>query len=192
MASVIESGSHRNPQQYRLHVTPDPVFSDAGAKAVMDDIRAIKGLVPVPHDWWWLVLLAGLVATAIALYLWRRRKTAPVDELVPPLSAVEIALAALRRLREDSPPVEVFYTRLSDIVRRYLEDKFQLRAPERTTEEFLVEVSRDGALLPEHQTLLSAFLQESDLVKFARHRPGKDDMERVFGAAENFVRDTQI
>jgi hypothetical protein len=87
--------------------------------------------------------------------------------------------------------VEVFYTRLSDIVRRYLEGQWGLRAPERTTEEFLYEVSRDHALSVEHKELLGAFLQESDLVKFARLRPGADDKQRAFDAAEKFVRDTQ-
>ena len=87
-----------------------------------------------------------------------------------------MAIRALQRLREENPPVEEFYTRLSDIVRRYLEGQLGLRAPERTTEEFLYEVSRDHALSAEHKELLGAFLQESDLVKFARFRPGADDM----------------
>jgi hypothetical protein len=77
-------------------------------------------------------------------------------------------------------------------VRRYLEGQFGLRAPERTTEEFLYEVSGDGSLSPQHKELLGRFLQESDLVKFARHRPGKDDMDRVFGAAEEFVQETRM
>ena len=87
--------------------------------------------------------------------------------------------------------MEEFYTRLSDIVRHYLEGRFYLRAPERTTEEFLYEVSQDNALAQEHKDLLGAFLQESDLVKFARHHPEQSDMQRALEAAEKFVRDTQ-
>ena len=99
-------------------------------------------------------------------------------------------MAALQRLREENPPVDVFYTRLSDIVRRYLEDRFQLRAPERTTEEFLYETSRNGLLSAEHKELLGRFLQECDLVKFARLQPDDTDRQRAYDAAEKFVRET--
>jgi MYXO-CTERM domain-containing protein len=151
-----------------------------------NDIHDIKGVVPVPHSWWWL---AGLVLLLVLAFVWwrRRRRSSTVAAPVILPSPFELALAALRRLREDGPPVEQFYTRLSDIVRQYIESQFGLRAPERTTEEFLAE-----ATLPaQHMTLLSSFLQESDLVKFARLRPGNNDMERAFAAAEKFVRESQ-
>jgi hypothetical protein len=119
----------------------------------------------------------------MAFGLWKRRQPAAAAETAVQLTPVEIALAALQRLRQDNPPVEEFYVRLCDIVRHFIEDQFGLRAPERTTEEFLAE-----AKLPERQmTLLGAFLQEADLVKFARHRPGKADMERAFATAETFI-----
>ena len=156
---------------------------------MMQDIHDIKGLVPLPHSWWWLILIAA--AAAVAFWRWKRKRTTAATETVTPLSAYEIALQALQRLRDENPPVEVFYTQLSNIVRQYLEGQLGLRAPERTTEEFLYELSRDHALSPEHRELLAAFLQESDLVKFARFRPGAEDMKRAFDAAEKFVRDTQ-
>jgi hypothetical protein len=155
----------------------------------MQDIHDIKGLVPLPHGWWWLCLL--VLAAAVAFWLWKRRKSTTTTKIIPPLSAYEVALRALHQLREENPPVEQFYTRLSDIVRQYLEGQLGLRAPERTTEEFLYEVSRDHSLSMEHGELLGTFLQESDLVKFAKFLPGADDMDRAFGAAEKFVRDTQ-
>jgi Domain of unknown function (DUF4381) len=157
-----------------------------------NDIHDIKGLVPVPHGWWWLWLLLALVAAgAVALWLWKRRKPKIAIEAVAPLSAYEIAVRELQRLREENPPVEQFYMRLSDIVRHYLEGRFRLRAPERTTEEFLYEVSQNGALTQTHKDLLGAFLQESDLVKFARHRPESADMNRAYNAAGKFVEETR-
>ena len=157
-----------------------------------NDIRDIKGLVPLPHGWWWLwVLLAAAIVGALAFWLWKRRRPTIAPETVAPLSAYEMAMRALQQLREENPAVEEFYTRLSDIVRRYLETEFGLRAPERTTEEFLYEMSRDSVLMPEHKQLLGAFLQEADLVKFARFRPGEEDKGRAFDAAEKFVRETQ-
>jgi hypothetical protein len=158
----------------------------------MEDIRDIKGLVAVPHDWWWLWLLLVVVAiAALALWFWKRKQSSISTETVAPLSPYEIAMRALQQLREQNPGVEEFYTHLSDIVRAYLEGQLGLRAPERTTEEFLYEMSRDHALSAEHKELLGAFLEESDLVKFARFRPGDQDKQRAFGAAERFVQETQ-
>jgi hypothetical protein len=158
----------------------------------MEDIHDIKGLVPLPYNLWWLwVLLLMAVAAAVVFWLWKRRRPASAITAIPPPTPYEVAIRALQRLREENPPVEEFYTRLSDIVRQYLEGQLGLRAPERTTEEFLFEASRDHALSTEHKELLGAFLQESDLVKFARFRPGADDRQRAFDAAEKFVRDTQ-
>jgi hypothetical protein len=159
----------------------------------MEDIRDIKGLVPLPHGLWWLgLLLAVAAAAAVAFWLWKRRKPATPGAIRVPLTPFEVAARALRQLREENPPVDEFYTRLSDIVRRYLEGQLGLRAPERTTEEFLYETSRDHALSSEHRDLLAAFLQESDLVKFARFRPGEEDKQRAWAAAERFVRETGL
>jgi hypothetical protein len=154
-----------------------------------NDIRNIKGMVPVPHEWWWLwVLLAVVAAGAVALWLWKRRKITTTTETVAPPSPLEVALAALRRLREENLPVEVFYTRLSNIVRQYIEGRFGLRAPERTTEEFLAE----AALPEQHMKLLRPFLEECDLVKFAKFQPGEADRQRALAAAEKFVEESRL
>ena len=158
----------------------------------MEDIHDIKGLVPLPHNWWWLLLLlVPIVVMALAYWLWKRRQPTNTINALPPPTPYELAIRALQQLREENPPVEEFYTRLSDIVRHYLEGRFYLRAPEQTTEEFLYEVSQNNTLAQEHKDLLGAFLQESDLVKFARHHPEEADRQRALEAAEKFVRDTQ-
>lgn len=157
----------------------------------MEDIRDIKGLVPLPHGWWWVWLVLALVAVAVAWWLRKRQPSVVSPFVALPPTPYEVAIRELRRLREENPPVEEFYTRLSDIVRQYLEGQMGLRAPERTTEEFLFEVSRDRSLSPEHRESLGAFLQEADLVKFARFQPGTEDMKRALDAAEKFVHDSQ-
>ncbi len=158
------------------------------------DIRDIKGLVPLPGWPWWVWALMAVAVVLIGLLAWwlSRRKPA-AEQPIPPVlpTPYQIALRALEALWNDRPVVEVFYTKLSDIVRRYLEDRFALHAPERTTEEFLGEGSRNGALSVAHRQLLGEFLQEADLVKFARFRPGDADMKRAYDAAESFVRETK-
>ena len=161
------------------------------------EIRDIKGLVPLPGHWWlWLGLILAVTALGGLVYwFWRSHKRLPVVRATPPQSPYDRAVQSLRALLAESLMerglVDEFYTRLSDIVRHYLEGRFQLRAPELTTEEFLHEVARDASLRQEHKDLLGAFLQESDLVKFARLRPAELDMKRAFDAAEQFVHDTR-
>ena len=47
-----------------------------------------------------------------------------------------------------------------------------------------------GGLIAAHRDLLEAFLQQCDLVKFARHRPTHSDMEDAFASAKNFIEHT--
>lgn len=105
-----------------------------------------------------------------------------------------LALAALAQLQQQDligqQRIEAFYVRLSTILRRYIELRFGLRAPEQTTEEFLTSALATGGLIALHRDLLDTFLQHCDLVKFARHRPAPGDMEEAFESAKNFVEHT--
>ena len=136
--------------------------------------------------------LVGLVAVLLRLY--RRRAAAPGGG-PPSLPPHQVALAALQALLGrgwiEAEQVEPFYVELSAIVRRYLEGRFQLRAPERTTEEFLREAATAGALTPAHQALVGDFLGQSDLVKFARYRPTSDAMRAAHAAALRLVQETR-
>jgi hypothetical protein len=180
---------------------PDALVIVESLLAVKDgaeptEVRDIKGPVAVPRDYrplWWaaaaLVLLAALVFAAYGL-LNRRRQAA----VIPPRPAHEAALEALTRLRAarllESGRHEEYYVRLSAIVRTYLESRFQLRAPEMTTEEFLQAAQRSPQLLAEHRVSLARFLGEADLVKFARYLPSPEDAERAYSAARQFVEAT--
>ena len=95
-----------------------------------------------------------------------------------------------RRLTEAADRAQL-YVDLSAIVRTYIEGRFGLRAPEMTTEEFIYAVQRDSPLGPDHRQLLGQFLTECDLVKFARHVPELDAVERAYGAARSFVTETR-
>lgn len=161
------------------------------------DIRDIKGVEPVPADLR-PYYAAGTVLLLLALAIWLfrrwRRRPERAQAAAPPPPAHEIAAKALadlarRRLPHEGLFVE-HYTTLAAIVRTYVEQRFALRAPEMTTEEFLVTSARDARLAGAHRTLLGQFLRECDLVKFARHVPAVVDGERALAAAARFVAET--
>lgn len=159
-------------------------------------VSDIKGPVAVPRDyqplWWGLGGLALLAGAGVALFRFLNR--ARDARMVPPRPGHEVALEALARLAsarllEKGMHTE-YYVRLSGIVRAYLEARFQLRAPEMTTEEFLQAAQRNRLLPAEHRASLSQFLSEADLVKFARYVPANEDAERAYRAARQFVEST--
>ena len=87
--------------------------------------------------------------------------------------------------------MDVFFVRLSDIVRRYLEDHLGLRSPELTTEEFLDELSRSPDLVRSHSEIIDGFLKTSDLLKFAHVVPDAADVEDSIQIAQRFIEETR-
>lgn len=165
------------------------------------DVQAPRDIAPpVPLErrgvppWVWIALggLAGLLLLLAAWWLWRRRHHR--FPIWPPRPAHVLALEALQRLQRDDLiaqwRVEEFYVRLSGIVRRYIEWRFGVRAPEQTTEEFLEAIFTTGGLIATHRDLLAAFLQQCDLVKFAMHQPVSGDMQRALERARAFIEQT--
>jgi hypothetical protein len=160
------------------------------------DPRDIKPPRPVPRDWRPFVVVGAGLATLLALamlvrWLRRRPQAVPARPPVPADVRARQALAGLaaRGLLERGAFKE-YYAALSTIVRVYLEERFALRAPEMTTEEFLLATARNAELTRAQRGALGAFLRESDLVKFARHVPALADAERAFAAAGRFVDET--
>ena len=113
----------------------------------------------------------------------------------PVKSAYEIAMGRLTLLLEQPLPsgteADTFFVELSGIVREYLENRFQLSAPELTTEEFLDEASTSRDLSRPHQQLLRDFLRRADLVKFAGLQPRGEDVVQSLSAAEKFLAETR-
>jgi len=184
-------------------LTTDPLTITVTALVPADaDPSAIKDIAPpVPlvrrgiPPWGWIIasVLGGVGLLAGGWWWYRRWRRAAAVPLVQ-RPAHTLALAALEHLqRQDligQERIEAFYVRVSTILRRYVELRFGLRAPEQTTEEFLVSALATGGLIAAHRDLLEAFLRQCDLVKFARHRPTPSDMEETCESAKNFVEHT--
>ena len=111
-------------------------------------------------------------------------------------SAYDVAVAQLQSLEDKGPPeseaADAWFVALSAIVRRYLEQRYEIRAPELTTEEFLLVATARPELSTEHRALLTSFLERCDRVKFAGYRPDADESLATLKAARGFVEDTRV
>ncbi len=160
------------------------------------DIREVRPFPARYPRYLLLTVIAALLAAAIIAIIVRRLLGTSAEP--PPLPQPEPAhIRALRRLKDldhkgwiEKGMAEPFYVELSSILRQYLEDRFELRAPEQTTEEFIETASRDPQLTSQQRELVTAFMQQSDLVKFARHTPGPETMREAFAAGERLIRET--
>ena len=145
-----------------------------------------------PTHWAWYVAPPGaavvVVASILAIVWWRRRARKMVTIRMTPH---EWAYAQLQALIDDDlveqGRVREFYYRLSDIVRGFIELRYALHAPERTTDEFLAEMADSGALPAEDKAALGPFLEACDMVKFAKYRPAATEIEQTFNAAREFI-----
>jgi len=93
---------------------------------------------------------------------------------------------ALQLLAQPKP----FCIAVSDAARTYLEERFTFRAPERTTEEFLRELSASELLSKPQKESLGRFLESCDLVKFAKYEPGETELRELYGSAMRLVDET--
>ncbi len=176
-----------------LTVTVKSLLPEDLARLDVEDIIGPQDL-PRPRLralWYGLAATAALACLGwFALARRRRTRTAP-----PPRPAHEIAYEELRALVAQDLPghgrLKEFYQGVSGILRRYIENRFQLHAPERTTEEFLSELSQDTTLAPPHKELLRRFLTHCDLVKFAALVPDLQQVQETFDRCKAFIEETR-
>lgn len=140
--------------------------------------------------WPWIAGLGGGLAVALVGLIWwgRRPRKRP-----PPPPAHEVALERLRVLVDkklvESGQVEAFFVEITSIVRDYIEQAFDLKAPEQTTEEFLNNITVVPAVA-RHRAALEPFLTAADEVKFARVQPDPSRIQRTFDTAREFILQT--
>jgi hypothetical protein len=159
---------------------------------VTEDIRDIRGpkteltsSVVVP------ALIAAAILIAICAYLFGRRRSGGTP--ARQLTLLEQTLQSLDGTRPLMNPATAreFGSAASEVVRTYVEKRFNVVATQRTTEEFLASLlqgSNDS--LARHRPLLAEFLQQSDYLKFAGASLSFADLEALFNSARGFVVET--
>jgi hypothetical protein len=140
--------------------------------------------------------LAVLVLIAFVIYIIiRRRQHKPIFFKPKPKEPPHvIALRELDKIKAEklwqSNKVKQYYTRVTDVLRTYMEERYKMQAMEQTSEEIL-QALKSIQLPDELMDKLRELLSVSDLVKFAKYQPMTDDNEKALGTAHEFVDHTK-
>lgn len=212
LVQAFDSGAYRLPpflavcgkdtarsQQLSLTVIPVKV----GADEKIDDFSTIIGpWDPTLSDedvddgnpswlrWWWLIPLA----IAVAILTWwavrrlrtggsllpRKPETPPYDEAIESMHRLKA-----EKLWENGREKD-YYTRLTDILRRYLVRQYDIQAMEMTSREIMKALKENDRLRP-GRPQMRQILNLADFVKFAKVRPLPDDNVKAFGNAMEFL-----
>ena len=145
---------------------------------------------------WALSGLAVLALIAFVIYvIIRRRQHKPIFFKPKPKEPPHIiALRELDKIKTDklwqNNKVKLYYTRVTDVLRIYMEERYKIQAMEQTSDEILLTLQSmqlPGELMDKLRELLSV----SDLVKFAKYQPMTDDNEKALVTAQEFVDQTK-
>jgi len=200
-AFTFEFVDANNPQEKTYQLATEPIevevtslLGEDRAKLAIEDIEGVVEMPKKASLWWvWVLTVVGVMGAVAAVVLVRRKRAVRLIRIFKP--AHEIAYARLRALvKEDlikAGRIKEFYERISSILRHYVEHRFDLRAPERTTEEFLSELQHADVLGTEDKEYLAEFLQHCDLVKFAKHRPTSEQIQKTFDLVKQFIEKTK-
>lgn len=166
-------------------------------------IRDIKALYKAPvsiseiYPYILLTLFLALATWFLVYYYKRRKDNKPVFSRVKPEEPAHIiAIRELDRVKAEKlwqkQQTKEYYTRLTNIIRMYIERRFGIKAMEETTEEILHEFDSKIADKNINIIILKELLSLADLVKFAKEQPLPEENLNHLENAYVFVKETRI
>ena len=136
----------------------------------------------------WVIFCGGFLALVVlGLIGWwiRKRSRRPKPEQSPR----DRTLQELNRIggeMENLTPYQ-FSIRVSDILRRYVTEQYQLPVTRQTSVEFLSTLAKASPFSEDEKSLLEDFLNRCDLIKFARYDATIDASRLLLEEATRFV-----
>jgi hypothetical protein len=150
------------------------------------DIKDILEVKPVNTKYInWILAGLALISLLVIIYFLRKKKAVEqvvVKQVVSNLTPLQEALQSLDQLHAKglaNGEVKVFYTQLSDILRRYVYRKTNVATLEKTSGELMLQVKKFN-MPNEEFTLLAQAMRMGDAVKFAKFLPAAEDNEQSF------------
>lgn len=151
----------------------------------------LKKLLP------WLIgglLLAALVYLIVILL--KRRKVVTTEEVKPNIPPYELAISKLEKIRQEKlwqqSKHKEYHSELTDVLREYIEEVFEIPAMEMTSDEILTQLNFLRIEKKAVYQKLQQILHLADLIKFAKWNVGPDEHELSLNNAFVFVNETRI
>lgn len=183
-----------------LKVIPVPVDSMATihdyAGVVKPNTRIWDYLPDFIVDYWWIFIIVLLCAAGI--FVWMRyikgKKAIPLVPKKKPVPPYELAMQQLNRLKSEklceNGHEKEYYTRLTEILRIYLDKRFGINAMEMTSTQIMHHLQSNDDTKTS-ALVMKQILEMADFVKFAKVRPLPDDNQKAFNNAVTFVENTK-
>lgn len=183
-----------------LKVIPVPVDSMATihdyAGVVKPNTRIWDYLPDFIVDYWWIFIIVLLCAAGI--FVWMRyikgEKAIPLVPKKKPVPPYELAMQQLNRLKSEklceNGHEKEYYTRLTEILRIYLDKRFGINAMEMTSTQIMHHLQSNDDTKTS-APVMKQILEMADFVKFAKVRPLPDDNQKAFNNAVTFVENTK-
>jgi hypothetical protein len=142
------------------------------------------------------ILLAAII-TLVIFFIIRRKKKKPLfGRAKPKIPAHVRAIEELEKLRVmhlwQAGKIKEYHTRLTDIVRSYIEERFSIAAMEMITTDLLDALENKEDMTSENYQHLRRMLQLADMVKFAKFSPLPDEHDLSHRYAVQFVNETAL
>ncbi|WP_374047737.1 BatD family protein [Aestuariibaculum sp. YM273] len=186
----FDSGSYTIPRQ-KILIGDKTFFTDSlqvevrnvvidTTKQGLYDIKPIIEVEKPASNWWKYVLIALVIIGAVAFlmywFIWRKKPLTEEEEiaLLPPYDRAKLALKKLDESHYlENDEIKDYYSELTFIIRKYLDEKVYDRALESTTDELIsrLKLLKDGNQIDISQDdlkNLESILKRADLVKFAK------------------------
>jgi hypothetical protein len=146
------------------------------------------------ENWHWLVIFVLIIIIAFLIYKFRKRPVETTVVAVPQIPAHVSALNVLRALAQskawESDDKKAYYSSVTDTVRKYLEERFDIQAMEETTVEIIKDLKYSD-ILSKDKFFLQEILKQADMVKFAKFKPDNQDGQVVLEKSIEFVERTK-
>ncbi|HBF88239.1 MAG TPA: hypothetical protein DDX39_06315 [Bacteroidales bacterium] len=185
---------------YPLYLNVYTVPIDTTQQAIMDIKQPYDAPITFKEILPYIIysLLAILIIFAVYYVIKKLKKNEPILKVIskPKEPAHVIAIRELDKLKESKlwqqNKTKAYHSELSEIVRKYIENRFNVMALEQTTEEILLAFKKYSFV--EHSTYenLYQILQLADLVKFAKVNPLPDENDISIKNAYLFVHETKL
>lgn len=195
-AVVVDKDTFRASTSVGLKVGTVPVDT-----ANANDFAGPHDVINIEYEWsaelWSMLLFVVLLVVVVVVLVKRIAANKPITKRVvvtPPPPAHQPAIEAIERIRESRSiesveELKIYYDKLTDVLRNYIEKRFGFNALELTTAEIVerLQKSNDATALRE----LREVLETADLVKFAKYETSLSEADRSLVMAIDYVNTTK-